>query len=492
MKVTKAELEAIAKTLPIGYYTKRPIPVTIDSEAETSYYTPLEDKICISLSQIATAMEKVPDTADKETTVRSNLYHEVSHAILTPTNLEINDPMNIFEDERIETLLRDFYLDVDFEADKYHMNGLEIGEVPPAHNALNAFYNLVRFHSGKEEFLDEVDSIIDKYKNLNRETDDYCGIHRYQNEVEDLFNELCEDFGENPDDYKNPPQQNGTSGTPMSGDGDEETDGESADGEESDEEQKKNGKMKCGKPGHGISSTSATKIAIDAFGNVSQPQINKDIYDKFSMILENYKKKNGGGSSIRAYSGVLNPRSIARNDYKIFDRSSCVRGGNSYGSLHLNLFIDRSGSFWRSQDIVNELLRTLTLIEKKNPNFTMDVVFCGEGQRIVEKVKDRVLECMGGNDLDDSIYKIFRGLQKKQTYNYNIALFDGDAYSDTPRGHSRDTFRAFDSNNTTIISNDENQRYIDRVVHSARVVYTDRYTDELLKNVSQALEQAFR
>ena len=57
------------------------------------------------------------------------LYHELSHVILTPRtifvrrNEEERDIINIFEDERIETLLQKFYIKVDFKDFVKQFNG---------------------------------------------------------------------------------------------------------------------------------------------------------------------------------------------------------------------------------------------------------------------------------------------------------------------------------------------------------------------------------
>ena len=45
---------------------------------------------------------------------------------------------------------------------------------------------------------------------------------------------------------------------------------------------------------------------------------------------------------------------------------------------------------------------------------------------------------------------------------------------------------------SSIISDYDNERYIRNDVHSARVIYTRDYTNELIKNVVDALEKAFR
>ena len=132
----------------------------------------------------------------------------------------------------------------------------------------------------------------------------------------------------------------------------------------------------------------------------------------------------------------------------------------------------------------------MTDIERKNPNFTLDVVFCGISERLVQDKRHRIFKADGGNRLDKKTYELYRKLQKPNTYNYTIACFDGDACSDG--GRSDHGFGAFDHNNCVIISDYDNERYIRNDVHSARVIYTRDYTNELIKNVVDALEKAFR
>ena len=208
------------------------------------------------------------------------------------------------------------------------------------------------------------------------------------------------------------------------------------------------------------------------------------------MILENFSKKNNSGSALAGYSGTFNARAVVREDYKYFERKASINGSNKFGTFHLNLFIDESGSFYRSETAMNTLLRSLTDIERKNPNFTLDVVFCGVGERLVRDKRHRIFKADGGNRLDKETYELYRKLQKPNTYNYTIACFDGDACSDGGRGDHG--FGAFDHNNCVIISDYDNERYIRNDVHSARVIYTRDYTNELIKNVVDALEKAFR
>ena len=111
-------------------------------------------------------------TIDEETAVRTILYHEVSHLILTPCEvlagvskwLNINfDILNIFEDERIETILRTYYMRTDFK--KFIKLVCKHDTAPK--NAMEAFFNVVRFREGKKEFVDMVQDIIDEYHTID-------------------------------------------------------------------------------------------------------------------------------------------------------------------------------------------------------------------------------------------------------------------------------------------------------------------------------------
>lgn len=497
MEITCVELNGIANTLPIGYYAKRRIGVSVDETAETSYYTPLEDTVVVSYPQIKKSLEKVKaeDEAMRELAIRSNLYHEISHAILTPMNMQVTDIINIFEDERIETLLRGYYMNVDFKKMCVLMNDYH-GEAP--RTAMEAFYYCVRFRNYKPEFVARVDDIIRRYAHLNRFTDVYNdstwswgspSVWDYINEIKKLYDDIAKDF-----------KASGTGGSgsingfstdintsSASGMGDKIGEGEPkpSSGDITDFPMSD---MDFDVDGIGVDVGEIVGNAFNGFNDAN-------LESALKIILENFRKKNSKGSAINGYSGVLNPRACGREDYKFFERASTARGNNTFGTLHLNLFIDRSGSFCYNEMIVNTLIKALTDIERTNHNFTLDLVFCGVGEKLITDKKDRFIKCSGGNYLDDKAFDIFRKLQKPQTYNYNIVLFDGDAFTDAPRSARAQcgkNFSAFDTNNTTIISDFSNECYIKKCVSKARVIYTHNYADELIKNVQQTLEKAFR
>lgn len=143
----KAEAEAVLKTLPLAHYLRTStIPVTFDETARTSYFDPSNFRIVVSFANVfANAKNSHPKTAeDTEKIVRGFLYHEVSHAVLTPSQLMqyasylsikcskdyLITPRlaNIAEDERIETLLQGYYLNTNFKQNLNATCPLEKGD----------------------------------------------------------------------------------------------------------------------------------------------------------------------------------------------------------------------------------------------------------------------------------------------------------------------------------------------------------------------------
>lgn len=497
------ETKAIADALPIGIYAKRRIRCSLREDENTSFYSPMTDEIIISYPQITCALKMTPEDEDKEVAIRSMLYHEVSHAILTGWNGRVTDQFNIFEDERIETVLNDFYLDVDFAKQVYRINGIQSNDdLKAPKNALDAFYQLVRFHKGDADLLDRVKKLLVKYAPLSKTMlnlpsgDSWWDYNR---EINDLFNEVKKRFGE-------PPVSENDGGEGEDGDGS---------GKSGDSGKSKDGKGKKDKSG--MTDGDGKKVAIDVkdaikkaleagadgdmieilkemnslekvFSDGVAPAYDDDLYKKFDVIISNFNKKNNSGASLTGYSGVFNPRSAGREDYRYFDRKATVNGTNKFGTFHLNLFLDNSGSFCDNAPIVNAVLGALVRLEKVNRNFSFDVVHCGVGEELITDKAKIGLTCDDGTKLDYDAIELYRKLQKPSTYNYNIVLYDGSCYD----RRYNDAFKAFNHSNTTIISDISNREEIERYAPNAKQIITKHYTENLLNNIVDTLARAFR
>lgn len=507
MKITFNEIEKILKTLPIGYYLKRNVDVTLDPDTEYSYYVPMDDTIRISFKQLEGTFESIEKTKNVEKIVRGMLYHEVSHAFITPKNLRMTSWMNTFEDERIESVLRHYYLNTNFRELVKLVNNFK-GEKPA--NAKQAFYQLVRYRIGDKNWLKRLHELIQKYKTLNRRNEDYK-LYEYENDVRNFYENFMMWYKMNHpelDEIKTQPEvpsasscesdessESATESDESEDKSDEKTD-ETTD-DESDEENDEAGNLESDESDYesesdeSLSSKEIDNVMPDALNEL----VDKEMIESVQQILQRISKSTSkNGSAINAYSGVFDPRSVVRDDYKYFVQQNRIGHIKAFSKVHLNLFIDRSGSFRRSQDTVNKLLYSLRLFENSNPNFTFDLVTCGMGERLETK-KDRIMECAGGNKLDHDVFDLFKKLQLASQTNYNIVLFDGDAFSDysyreTAEAHKN--FGAFNASNVTIISDYDNKDAIEQYACSAKKIFTNDYANELCKNVMNALQMLTR
>ena len=502
MKVSLAQVETILKTLPIGLYALSRVETTLSADQETSFYNPVTNSITISYPIIALGLEKVTNPDLVETAVRTMLYHEVSHAILTPRNIYNTDIRNIAEDERIETLLRNYYLGVDFKWLVYQIN--DTGTTPKT--ALELFFNVVRLRKGTPAQLKLVREFIDKWQHLSSADTHRYEIYEYCNDIEELFQKITGVSSEFPDAPPTVPMPSEGEGKGKedkegtgAGEGDNGESGEQGAGAKADKDGDEQALAKAkaeqeggGGRGHFHGAEEISAVVQKTLSQAVNRMHDTTLHNNLQQILQNFNKKNNSGSAMASYSGILNPRACGREDYRFFDRMATVNGANSYGTLHLNLFIDRSGSFRSSQTKVNTLLHSLILLERSVPNFSFDVVTTGETEELLDK-EHLFLECNGGNRITPKAFDLVKMLQKPNTYNYNIVLFDGDAHSDSsPRLVEKVSFKPYNINNCTIISDTDNRKYIQKSVYKAKVIYTNNYVEELYDNVLTVLRNAFR
>lgn len=507
MKITFNEIEKILKTLPIGYYLKRNVDVTLDPDTECSYYAPMDDTIRISFKQLEGTFESIEKTKNVEEIVRGMLYHEVSHAFITPKNLRMTSWMNIFEDERIESVLRHYYLNTNFRELVKLVNNFK-GEKPA--NAKQAFYQLVRYRIGDKDWLERLHELIQKHKTLNRRSEGY-ELYDYETDVRNFYEDFMTWYKMNHpelDETETQPEvpsasscesdesseSTSSAATTESDEPDDEND-ETTD-DESDEENDEAENLESDESDESESDESLSSKEIDnMMSDALNELVDKEMINSVQQILQRISKSTSkNGSAINAYSGVFDPRSVVRDDYKYFVQQNRIGHIKAFSKVHLNLFIDRSGSFRSSQDTVNKLLYSLRLFENSNPNFTFDLVTCGMGERLETK-KDRIMECRGGNKLDHDAFDLFKKLQLAGQTNYNIVLFDGDAFSDFDyheRANARKNFGAFNASNVTIISDYDNKAAIEQYACSAKKIFTHDYANELCKNVMNALQMLTR
>jgi len=534
MEVTFSEIEGVLRTLPVSYYTKRSgIHVELNPNEDATYFSPYEDRISISAKMVQHALIRVTDKSLFETTVRTLLYHEISHAILTPkTLLQKSDRLksevfNIFEDERIETMLQDYYYDVDFKRNIYIINNY-VGAEP--HDAISAFYNIVRFRHPDDK---RTNAIIEEYSYItaNHEYSD-C---EYKETIWEFFLDVAKEWLEkekkdsllkiDPNyDLSSEPKKKYTVERVIRGEMKDPygsfTPTILSGGLSKKELEKLGGKMIEGELPEGVSPEMIDAMIDEAKEASSSKHFQKDIpiqkmldstlnkfYDpelisKLSLIFEKFIKRGNRYKGLyHCNSGVIDPSAFGvkalKDSWKVFSREANDGGVKGKKKLHINLFIDTSGSYRCNEDKTNSLLKSMIELEKRYRFFSFDLVTCQVGETLRTK-SERYIQANGGNSLDDKIFEIFKKLQDPAAFNYNIVLFDGDAFCNSyyPKGGYKKNFGAFNVTNCCIISDRDNEAAIKQYAKKAHITivrgigskaYSELLTDQVLHELSLAL-----
>lgn len=516
MLPTFIEIENILKTLPVGYYIGRNVPLKLTNE-NGSYYVPMDDEAYISypmLNKVMTKIESKLNDENIERLTRTLTYHEISHAFITPKSLSMNNIVNVFEDERIESMCRNYYKGVDFKELLMLVNDWD-GKTEPAHDTpFSVWYSLVRYHLGKPRFLIKVAALLKKYRKLHRFSN-YWSYYNYKDEIMALYREVEEDFlkdelekqrkaEEEAKAADEEEQQNDNRGMSMNA-GDDNAAEESDEMNETEfntvgqsevspeelrekqlEEQLNEMSDEELQEFFENITRAADKEVKKLFEN-SQVYVNPGVQERLAnIILANKKVTKSNASAINAYSGVFDPRSVIRDDYKWFVQQNRQGNVKQFSKIKLNLFIDNSGSFCSNETIVNQLLFALKKLEQQEPNFTFDLITMNTKFELKKK-NERELYCDGCNDIPAYAEGIIKKVQDRQSMNYNIVLFDGDALSDPTEGRSGKQFERFNMPNTVMILEDSNRKYAETYCKGIKRIYTRRYAAELIDQVCVAL-----
>lgn len=516
MLPTFIEIENILKTLPVGYYIGRNVPLKLTNE-NGSYYVPMDDEAYISYPMLNNVMTKIENKLNDENIerlTRTLTYHEISHAFITPKLLDVNNVVNVFEDERIESMCRSYYKGVDFKELLMLVNDWD-GKTEPAHDTpFSVWYSLVRYHLGKPHFIIKVAELLKKYRNLHRFSK-WWTCYDYKDEIMALYREVEEDFIKDELEKQKKAeeqarmadeeeQQNDNTG--MSTNADDDNDAEESDeideteydlsqfGEEVSPEE-----LREKQPEEQLNEMSDEELQ-ELFENItkaadeevkqlfkhSQVYVNPGVQERLAnIILANKKVTKSNASAINAYSGVFDPRSVVRDDYKWFVQQNRQGNVKQFSKIKLNLFIDNSGSFDQNETIVNQLLFALKKLEQREPNFTFDLITMNTKFELKKK-NEREIHCGGCNDIPAYAEGIIKKVQDRQSMNYNIVLFDGDALSNST-DRSGKQFKCFNMPNTVMILEDSNRKYAETYCKNIKRIYTRRYAAELIDQVCVAL-----
>lgn len=476
MQVTKPQVEQILKTLPIGYYCGRDVKVFLDDN-DGSYYNMMTDEIHISYPMIEKVTKSLSENEIVENDIRCLLYHEVSHALLTNKELKITDVINIFEDERIETILANYYMNVDFKQFVKRMNNFH-NELPT--NADDFYYQIVRYRIGPKQFTDRVASLIEQYK---RTSD--CG-YWYEYDIDDLYRDITNYFNQLTKQNKQPNQNSQNSQNSQNRQNGQNNQNSQTTTNNLTNEDIKSLQQQCCQQdaGQGIGKDEAKSFITANVSKFDDANFEAEI----TKILSNIKSNDThNGSAINAYSGIFNLRSVARDDYKYFVQQNRIGHLKQFSKLHLNLFIDCSGSFSGNDIIVNKLLKILHKFERSNSNFSFDLISCGVGQ-VIRAKNDRIQHSYTGTCITSEIFEQYRKMQLSNYKNFNICLYDGLAVQQKIDGKN---FSAFNNRDSVLIVDGSNAEYVNKYCKNAKVIITNSYTKELSKNILTVLKTFF-
>lgn len=502
MEISYLQVKKIFDTLPVGYYIGRDVQRELSNDSKESFYDPMNDKICISYSFIK---EELKETDEKniENDVRTLLYHEVSHAFLTPKylmsrfserfprseySISSNIVINIFEDERIERIFDNFFLGVDF--DEYCKRVNHWTGISKAKNIEEAWYDFIRFRTTIktcEYLLPRLDYIIKKYSLLNtnmyrfdRSVTDYCGD--VINLFRDFYREWNKDSKKSESNSKASTDKIDSTSSSIS----------SSDSSVSLDLDIKSENIKPGKSEEKKKESVISKSALkDIINHVTTPYIDDKMIETFKQIFnKNSKITKRNSSAINTYSGMFDARSVVRDDYKFFLQSNRIGHQKAYSKMKLNLFIDRSGSFAGSVNTVNKIIYALQKVEKLNQNFEFDVVTIGMDEQLLPK-NNRTFSAHGGNAITPKMTSIYNSLQSTQHEVINILLFNGECYTDCAFENCK-YLGCFNNKKSVIISENSNKRAFDKYIPGVKVKYCTNFTDELYKSIITALQIMMR
>lgn len=510
MIVTYAKIDKILKTLPIGYYLGHNIKVILSKQNE-SYLNYVDNEIVISAPMIQQALESQTDENKIEQYVRTLLYHEISHTIMTPRQLfeNLSDKhkqiINIFEDERIETILKDNFINVDFK--DFLFNVTNVDEVIENKDTMSKFYSIVRYRKGEKTFVDLVDKIILTYQYINYDSITFLDFGDYRKQILKLY-ELIDKHQEIIKQQTKNKENNNNNDDEKSQQKDKNKIDEYDENNENetifddDDLITKTLKERNEKLNESIKSLNGYLDCTNSMrknnilNQTTLKQTLEKIEAKFNIqsindsIKHQLRKSGLSGNATSSYTGKFNYRLIQNNDYKYFTSVSSNNSYRQYQKFHLNLFIDNSGSFTKNRTIVNRILKNLSNFESENHNFSFDLITINTSIEEHDKKHRWIEKCFGSNALLKEIYNVVRKHQQYQATIYNIVLFDGDAcceptYEEPIKEQSKN-FKAFDHSNFTIISDKSNEKYLKRI-KQARIILTSNYTDELIDNISKVI-----
>lgn len=526
MKPSVGYCQDVLKTLPVGYYLGHPVSLRLDPAGDSTYIELDCERVTVSYNNICTALTNAPDDIDPEPIIRALLYHEISHALLTPRCLlssasrtlinkccsrykngadkaeyicdHIHDIINIFEDERIETTCRDYYMNVDFKRLLVLLNGDPKDFIN--RDPIGKFFALVRYRIGPKEQLETVSDII---KQFYGETYMMQSCEIYAKSIIKLFASML------PSDFQYQHNHNKQDNTAAQ-DAQDNSSMQDAQDNDSAQDAQKNGSAQNDQNDDAKDQSSHAPLTDDQIDAIAQAieekltacQITiekskiKEVFKKLStndeaaairaqfervvqMALNKHKAQSSGSLG---YSGRIDPRSVANKDYKWFAKKSQGSSVKRFSKIQFNLFCDNSGSFCWSRLKMNAVILALKELAAANHDIQVKVIHCGSGITVPDQ-ESPWLRCRDGSFFSGNLPKIYKEAQQPNATNINMVVFDGE-FRTQPDITKDKAFGTFNHPNCIIVSDTDNEDDFNNYAPQARKTFiTDCYADTFIKQL---------
>lgn len=483
------KISDIFNTLNLSYYLKNNIYSATLEDAPTSYHDAKNHKIVISYNNIFSVLDNIQQVKveDIEQVLRALLYHELSHALLTPRDAKAlagslpycceyynSDIFNIIEDARIEYLNKNLFLNCDFEKNKLLIFGsmqekeikdfssfvffyLRARRIKDNEEIYKLFLNLIEdtkiFNCSSRKYLinvqfkDFASKLYQIYKKQNaqqnQEEEKQEQEQQQENQQEEKEqneqNEPAQQQEENQETKEEQEQEENTTQEEQEEQQEEEQEEENATQENAqqriqkaleqiEEENKKITTNTCDRYAHD-QTHNASNFKIDLI------QRDEELYQELLKILfacgelgneiQYQGRSDFGTFSTKFYIKDKINALVNNQDFKRFDNrfKSQEEIKQREEKKRLNLILDNSGSFQFNDKVTNSIIKTLLDIEKVT-RFEFDIyILCNTFYKCE---KDKRF-CISGAD---QFTRSFKGLNlvnefNEITKNNTIFLCDG-------------------------------------------------------------------
>lgn len=523
MKPSVGYCQDVLKTLPVGYYLGHPVSLRLDPTGDSTYIELDCERVTVSYKNICTAMENAPDDIDPEPIIRALLYHEISHALLTPRCLlstangnliykccsryknsadkaayirdHVHDIINIFEDERIETTCHNYYMNVDFKRLLVLLNGDPKDFMN--RDPIGKFFALVRYRIGPKDLLETVSSII---KQFYGETYTMQHCETYAKSIIKLFASMLpsnfqyqhnhneQDNSSAQDAQKNGSVQDAQDNGSVQNDQNDDAEDQASPAPLTDDQVDAIARAIEEK-------LTACQITIEksrikeVFKRLSTNKEAAAIRAQFERVIQTALNKHKAQSSgSLGYSGRIDPRSVANKDYRWFAKKTQGSSVKRFSKIQFNLFCDDSGSFYGSKLKMNAVILALKELAATNHDIQVKVIHCGSGITVPDQ-ESPWLTCRGSSFFGGNLPTIYKEAQRPDATNINMVVFDGEFC--TRRDITKDkAFGTFNHPNCIIVSDTDNEDDFNNYAPQARkTIIGGRYADTF---ISQLLDQVGR